>query len=496
MKCISIITEGNLFKGREQFYKNGFLVIPYQSRIENAAEPNASHSPLHTLAQALEDPAFRQETYALYTNGIPTGQYRVENLMEELNLPSPQHKHTLILSDAPSSDQRPPLHQTFAILVHSSQRNSLASILRQTPQITPDPVQFLKQLIRSGQLHADILNIPAFAKAPPLGTPKSQHPETTFKLAVLLPSYKRFEDCLRQIHSMLSQTYQADIYVGIKGLSKYDVETIIKPIFSAPIESGRLHIDYYPNSNQLTNIVDCIRNHPYQKYHLLVKIDDDDFYGPRYLESIVNVHRQIPHGCSSFYSGKCLYLKKSQNTPYFQKGFMSIFGRTLVITPQLFQTILNIENSPADIGLYCDEVRTLHKNSTSFCFTEDNLMRMLMCENGAVNRADFIDNEDVSHGIIAHGSNHSVLRGNLVDEDFYQGQRNLSSRCLEQFVHLIHPSWTDTIRIFKDKAVRVSSGNSSQAQVLSFDQKQLTLKWDQYGTEQFIARQNGAYVLN
>lgn len=57
---------------------------------------------------------------------------------------------------------------------------------------------------------------------------------------------------------------------------------MILPQFQPYIDAGRLTIRYFPNSNQLTNLLDCTRGLDVSDYELFLKIDDDDFYSRDY----------------------------------------------------------------------------------------------------------------------------------------------------------------------------------------------------------------------
>ena len=79
------------------------------------------------------------------------------------------------------------------------------------------------------------------------------------KIAALMSSYKRPADLVKQILTLLHQTYDCHIFVAVKGLSERDVNTCIRPLFAEEINAGKLHLSYYPNKSQFNNILDCYR---------------------------------------------------------------------------------------------------------------------------------------------------------------------------------------------------------------------------------------------
>lgn len=380
----------------------------------------------------------------------------------------------------------------FAFVVPGPQKDKVVEIFKKSPM----PInKTILEASRRLKLKVRVSNIGLFKKSGKKTAARQADPKE-WKVAALIPSYKRFEDVIRQIHGMLGQSYPPDIYVAVKGLSKYHVENILKPMFRSALEAGKLHVNYYPNSNQLANLIDPIRGYDVEPYDLFAKIDDDDFYGPDYFRHLIDFHNTIPYGYSSFHKEHYLHYSMNNGMPRFKTEWGWIFGRTLVFTREVLKKMQAIDADPDVIGDVCNEVRTCHQDSTSFSFNEDNLVRMLMCESGAINRAPYLKSRRISNDVIAQENNNSVLRGNLVAHDFSSHNGHLGDKNVEHFIYLRNPmcGWEDIGRIFRNRMSLVNNGGC--ADVLSLSPDSILVKWDDWGIEGFKVKGDFSYELD
>ena len=63
-------------------------------------------------------------------------------------------------------------------------------------------------------------------------------------------------------------------------------------------------------------------------------------------------------------------------------------------------------------------------------------------------------------------------------------------------LQLVHPYWTDTLKLNEQHRVAVRAGGAQDAaEVLRYTNDSITLKWDKYGTETYERRSDGRYHL-
>lgn len=63
-------------------------------------------------------------------------------------------------------------------------------------------------------------------------------------------------------------------------------------------------------------------------------------------------------------------------------------------------------------------------------------------------------------------------------------------------LQLVHPDWSDTLKVSRDDKIAVRAGGSRDAaEVQRFSNEVITLKWDKYGTETYERRSDGRYHL-
>lgn len=166
------------------------------------------------------------------------------------------------------------------------------------------------------------------------------------RLALIMSSYKRPERLYRQLACMLRQTYRHfRIFVTVKGVPQYICDTMFQGAFRDEIEAGLVNIRFDPNKNQLSNYLDAVRGVDPDEFDLFVKIDDDDFYAPHFLENLNQCHQGLPASASSFLWGK---------SPLFSDGYvMGWFdkfpgGSGCAVCPSIICDLLLYEQVPAE----------------------------------------------------------------------------------------------------------------------------------------------------
>lgn len=124
-------------------------------------------------------------------------------------------------------------------------------------------------------------------------------------LALMISSYGRVPDLLRQVYAMAyEQEYQnTTICLSIKGLTEYTIKKALSPHLSPLIKSGKVKMRIDGNTNQTWNLLDTIRDEDLDNYDIFLKIDDDDFYHPKYTRWVADGVILGPKGASTYCVG-------------------------------------------------------------------------------------------------------------------------------------------------------------------------------------------------
>lgn len=211
---------------------------------------------------------------------------------------------------------------------------------------------------------------------------------TDKRLAIILCSYKRPEELYRQLACLFRQTYRRfKVFVTVKGVAQYVFETLYQGAFSDEIQAGLLEIRFDPNKNQLSNYLDAIRGVDPEAFDLFVKIDDDDFYSPGFLEYINERHRHRPVTDSSFLWGRATMVSGGYGLAWFDK-FPG--GSGCAVSPPVIRDLLRYEKVPVAerrewLAGNFPGVEFSRKND-QYGMCEDNLIRELAQSYGYFNR--------------------------------------------------------------------------------------------------------------
>jgi len=473
-----------------------------------------------SFVKMLLDPAFAEDDFIIFGESDATPIVRADELRSVLEREMNEHPETDVFrlffeaSSAPSLPPSQPSHLSFeayatgvrtrnepyvwgthAMVIPARSRSKVAELFRNWRIPTDTALEVAQS--------RNLLNIRVARHNLFYQKPRTTHADVTRlfswrkrRMALCLASYRRPEDLQRQIYTMMNQSYDKDffhLFVAVKGVSEFYVNTFIIPQFRNFIDDGRLTIRCFPNSNQLTNLLDCTRDLDVSAYDLFLKIDDDDFYCRDYLSTINEFHSLIPQHYSSFFSDWSWVLYKPHGIAAPQLEPFYVFGSSMTVTPQVWQRLHAAEADPSIIretlARYCGG-----EGHACIAYSEDNFIHKVMRDFGCDNIAPLVSRKGISHYLMVQKSNASVTRGGLVPGDA-ASHTDLSETAppQEHVVYAFHPEWKDSLRIYGSDCLRVSNGD--RAQVLKFTDSHLSLRWEKWGEEHFAKDKRGAYTL-
>ncbi len=294
---------------------------------------------------------------------------------------------------------------------------------------------------------------------------------------------------------MMNQTYSNfHLFVAVKGITENVHDAILMEYFRHFIEDGRLTLRLFPNKNQLSNFVDTVRDLDISEYELFAKIDDDDFYGLEYVDQVNRFHSMIPAHHSSRVM-KHRYISSRAGFSTLEENHESCLGSSMVLTREAMELLMECEKNPHRIKELLPAGEHEQHWGYKFGFAEDNMMRFIMNQKGWSSRDPFLDEEQSFHYIVQR-SNASVMRGNLVNDEFRQEVDDIredSPLLHEHVLALEHPEWNDVFVMRGTRGYR--PGSMHQADVIKLDDESLMVKWDKWGTECFVKNPNGVYCF-
>lgn len=317
-----------------------------------------------------------------------------------------------------------------------------------------------------------------------------------YKIAVILSSYKRFNELQRQIWCMMDQDYPHlyHLFVAVKGMSENTFRKHLYPQFEHFIKEGKLTLRYFPNKNQLSNILDTVREIDVSAYDLFVKIDDDDIYKHNYLSTINSYHEHLPRGMGSYHSGYGSYLRNVGGFPHFVRDVYHSYGPTLVFPPEVLKSLFQYENNPSPFSNIVLNA-PWHPELREYGFAEDAVIDRINDHEHCCNRGNFIDKMGHTDSISFSQIHSSVTRGSYISGDFWDKNYSISTNPEnnEVVIEVQHPFWNGLIRILANRAIHL--GTNDEGDVLEYSENSLKLKWDNAGYEYFIRTPEGYYQL-
>lgn len=328
-------------------------------------------------------------------------------------------------------------------------------------------------------------------------------------IALMISSFKRWNDLYKQISAMLAQTYKADIFVAVKGITEYQVNTCILPMFQSYVDSGRLTIRHFPNTNQITNLLDTIRDTEWEKYDLFFKIDDDDFYSSSYVEEIASIYEN--HGknesgeyMASMFTGRGdskMSLTKKTNKlgyPIISPSVQWALGMSLVLTKEVMSHLFRVEEDSNYIEKFA--FREIWKVKT-FGFCEDAMAQQIAKETcGLFDRREYM--QEGKTAIFISEDNSSVCRGGLYDGiDFYKTNMNTDAKEYEHVFTAHKQGWGDPensviLKLYKGNVVKLTLGGIGGRGKGTWirENEELEVNWEGWGKEVFVRQEDGRWL--
>lgn len=317
------------------------------------------------------------------------------------------------------------------------------------------------------------------------------------KMALCLSTYKRPSEAMRQIFCMLNQTYDKDyyhIFVAVKGITEHHINTYMLPYLQPYIDENRLTIRYFPNSNQLTNLIDCTRGIDTSDYDLFLKIDDDELYHVKYLEIANEFYQQIPqhHSCT-FNSGGLHKLQTINGIPTFTSYFpYKYVGSTIVMTKEAWEITKKGENNAEfvkNIYLKCGK-----QAISAINWMEDGFIDRICELYGKSNSQGFVINDKKIHNFVTIcTANSSVTRGGLVPRNI-KNITEIEEIFKENFIHICIEGHEYTAYILNDDLTLLNTNRKASVLCFPENRSSITLRWtDTNREEQFMQKEDGSY---
>ena len=169
-----------------------------------------------------------------------------------------------------------------------------------------------------------------------------------YKILTFIPSYRRPIFLSGQIFRLQNQTYQNfDISVSVKGFYQHESKLTFEKEWQNLIKENRLFLFYDKNStNQFINAVRAFDKVDISQYDYLCKIDDDDWYAPTYLETMVR-HLSIQEDILLSSLGSFFTLKNEEKNAHLSQLTASTLGPTFCFKPSIGKTFIEVSNLPS-----------------------------------------------------------------------------------------------------------------------------------------------------
>lgn len=241
------------------------------------------------------------------------------------------------------------------------------------------------------------------------------------KFALLMSSYKRPSDLLRQIYAMMDQNYPREMYhmyVAVKGMDDVTLNSLIKPVLHF-VKEGRLTITRAANSDQFTNLLDTIKNVPdevLQSYDKFFKIDDDDFYSRDYLAKVNSFYVHMSSDLSTNARGMLTGVMRTVglSNPIVTAVKGTFYGGTLVFPYSVLQEFKRCKLDRSVFEKYAQRIPTSQERPG---YTEDGILDTIMLDQGYSPLSRIIGTDNWC--VILNTSNTSITRGGLVPKQLY-----------------------------------------------------------------------------
>lgn len=301
------------------------------------------------------------------------------------------------------------------------------------------------------------------------------------KFALMMMSYKRPSELLRQIYAMMDQAYPKEryhFYVAVKGMDP-KTYNLFYSLIKHFVQEGRLSIKLCANSDQLTNFIDTIRDVPesvLQTYDKFVKIDDDDFYRRDYLfklNEFLKEHSPNVSTCArQMYS--YLLMTGQKSVQYTKPVFNSFYGNTLVFPYMILKLVQDAEVFRKERLKWEEKIPKNDKIGN----TEDALIDTIMLQHGCIFLSDYFGKSEWF--TITTVNNPSIQRGGLLPEELRMDVLHYhpTQYKKERVVEIQHPSGVvNKLHIYGDEGTIIDELPVRKCNVISYGVTDLALEW-------------------
>lgn len=173
------------------------------------------------------------------------------------------------------------------------------------------------------------------------------------RILVMISSYKRPLLLSGQLIRFANQTYKNfDISVSVKGAPEWYVRKTFMQEWMPLIKKGKLRVRFDKNKNQLSNLLDTVRDVNLEDYDFYCKIDDDDWYAPTYLEEVNNWLKKENNIAVSF-THKAVVLRNGENVVQMSTNATALSGPTMCISRALIKLAFELEENPSAVEPLC-----------------------------------------------------------------------------------------------------------------------------------------------
>ncbi len=174
------------------------------------------------------------------------------------------------------------------------------------------------------------------------------------RILVCISSFKRPLFATAQVYRLMRQTYpNFDISLSLKGVPQRLSEEVFIPELQPYINTGRVRVRIDKNRDQLSNLLDTVRDIDLDDYDYFCKVDDDDWYAPRYLEHVNEwLNKAYPKPAVSYTTSASIIQNGKKEATIFETSSSSLMGPTMCFSRDVIKAALDIEEHPQRIQNY------------------------------------------------------------------------------------------------------------------------------------------------
>lgn len=369
---------------------------------------------------------------------------------------------------------------THALIIHPESRQKLIDAIKTTTLPVDTLLEYLSD---KGELNVVSANKNLFYQKTRTykADASTLYSNKEHKFALMMMSYKRPSELLRQIYAMMDQAYPKEryhFYVAVKGMDP-KTYNLFYSLIKHFVQEDRLSIKLCANSDQLTNFIDTIRDVPesvLQTYDKFVKIDDDDFYRHDYLfklNDFLKAHSPNVSTCArQMYS--YLLMTGQKAVQYTKPVFNSFYGNTLVFPYMILKLAQAAEVSRSERLKWEEKIPKNDKIGN----TEDALIDTIMLQHGCIFLSDYFGKSEWF--TITTVNNPSIQRGGLLPDELRMDVLHYhpTQYKKERVIEIQHPSGVvNKLHIYGDEGTVVDELPVRKCNVISYGATDLALEW-------------------